>query len=157
MKTLRRALIAFVVVIFGFLLLSVLVSWPYPSRDTAAAWERNFDEGIVPGYTDFQGHWLNADIGAYIFSYRCPDAPTLEQLFSDLVRKNPDFMIYSKTSDELALRQPVTSSTPDGFNEWRFVFRPKTRRMTVMYANLDDEQAAHSRLVATLRKYRDGD
>jgi len=133
--------------------------WPYPSKHIQRAWEKNFKETLVPGYSDFRGHWLDVDIAVYIFSYRYPNTDTPNDIFNGLANRLPGFSQFEQTQFEVAFRRSVTYSSPDGFDEYRFIYNKTNHRIFVMFANLDSdfEMAQHERLVQKLRQYASRD
>jgi len=125
---------------------------PYPSESSVRAWEKNYRAKITDNISDFQGHWLSADIGAYIYSYH-HTAGSASTHQKDIIDSLPDFTIYSQSEDLLVLRQPVTYSSPRGFNEWRFLFDADSRLVTVLYANLDSEMDHAGGLARRTQEY----
>jgi hypothetical protein len=73
-----------------------------------------------------------------------------EQFLDDLPTRVRDYQVYERGPGELALRQRVTYSNPNGFDEFRFLCIGNTRRVYAMFANLDSEMAVHPGLVKTL-------
>lgn len=118
---------------------------------TAVAWKKNMSEGILPGYSDFQAHWMDGDIAAYIFSYTCPD-PTTNVPFEVIKGRIPSFTVHQQTESKLVLRKPVDHSRTGGFDEWHFLHDAESSSMTVLYANLDSaaERKCHSEIIEEL-------
>jgi hypothetical protein len=141
--------------LFGIVAVVALFWWidsPYPSDSTVRTWEDNYRSEVASNIEEFQGHWLTTDIGAYIYSYHHKaDSVTSHQ--SQLINRLPDFTVHSRSDNLLVLRQSVTYSRPDGYNEWRFLFDDKTAIVTVLYANLDSELSSANWLKEKAREY----
>lgn len=142
--------ISFVIIIVFMNLVSTTIG-----RRTEQAWQRNFSEALLDGYTSFKGHYVNVDIAAYIFSYNYSNsAKDAEEAFIELKEQlTPEFYVFSESPDELVLRQPISYSTDGGFNEYRFMIDSESKILTVMYANLDSqtELKQHEKLIEHLR------
>ena len=143
------------VAVIGIIAIFGLYWWiesPYPSESSVRAWEKNYRTDVIDNISDFQGHWLSADIGAYIYSYHhTSDSTQTHQ--KDIIGSLSDFNIYSQSDNLLVLRQPVTYSRPRGFNEWRFLFNTNSRLVTVLYANLDSEMERADDLSRRAQEY----
>ncbi|OGV62618.1 MAG: hypothetical protein A2283_13605 [Lentisphaerae bacterium RIFOXYA12_FULL_48_11] len=139
----------------ALMVMSFVCACSKPSNSTVAAWQRNMNEAILPGYTHFLGHWVNSDTAAYIFSYSTPLGMTTADAFDALKKRIPNFYVHEQTDHELVLRRDVTYSGPGGFDEWRFIHDEPSRCMTVLYANLDSpvERDSHDAILRTLRRF----
>lgn len=125
--------------------------------DTEKAWQKNMSKALIPGYFGFKAHWVDSDIAAYIFSYKCPSSLSGSEVFSILKKQIPDFKLQSQSDSILVLTYPVTYSGPGGFDEWRFYYDEKSGVMTVLFANLDSpvERKAHQSIIKTLEIYHE--
>ncbi len=136
------------VALIGIIAIFGLYWWiesPHPSESNVRAWEKNYRTNVTDNFSEFQGHWLSADIAAYIYSYNhTSDSTQTHQ--KDIIRSLRDFSIYSQTDNLLVLRKPVTYSSPRGFDEWRFLFDADSRIVTVLFANLDSEMECADKL-----------
>ncbi|MHA1989211.1 MAG: hypothetical protein ACW98D_21515 [Promethearchaeota archaeon] len=144
-------LMAAVIVGIGVL---IIIEWPHPCLLTENSWEQNFQSKVTSDYKDFQGHWVSSDIAAYIYSY-IHTSHNIEDHQNKIIMALNDYEVTKRTPTLLVLRQNVTYSHPDGFNEWRFIFDERTRITTVLYANLDSEMDQHPWLVSLLMDYHD--
>ena len=123
--------------------------------NTEQAWQRNFKEALLEGYTDFKSHCVNVDFAVYIFSYTYPatsykmSSDVIDTLKTQLVR---DYTVVSECSNELVLQRSIWYSKCNGFDEYRFLINQKLKRITVMFANLDSrvELMDHEKLVDRL-------
>ena len=141
--------------VVGIIALVVLFLWidsPYPSDSTARAWEDNYRTEVSSEFEHFQGHWLSSDIGAYIYSYRHTSGSASTHQ-TKLIERLDKFTVYSQSENLLVLRQPVTYSRPDGYNEWRFLFSAESPLVTVLYANLDSELSSAKSLNRKVGEY----
>lgn len=131
-----------------------LFDYPYPTNKTVDAWEQNFKHDVTSDIKNFRGFWLDADTAAYIYGYEFV-APSVEDHKKQLVASLKDFHVHTDNDHVLVLRQTVMYSHPEGYNEWRFIFTPSSRYVTVLFANLDskDEMAQHEELVAGAEKF----
>ena len=125
--------------------------------DTERAWQKNMSEALIPGYSGFKGHWVDSDIAAYIFSYRCPPSLSGPDVFSILKKQIPNFKVQSQSDSILVLTCSLTYSGPGGFDEWRFYYDQNSGIMTVLFANLDSpvERKAHQSIIKTLEIYHE--
>ena len=129
------------VALVGIIVIVGLYWWiesPYPSESSVRAWEKNYRAKVTDNVSDFQGHWLSADIAAYIYSYHYT-GDSVQSHQKEIIESLGDFIVYSQADTLLVLRKPVTYSSPRGFDEWRFLFDADSRIVTVLYANLDSE------------------
>ena len=143
------------VILTGIVALFALFWWiesPCPTESSVRAWEENYRANITDNISDFQGHWLSADIAAYIYSYH-HTADSAQTHQKDIIDSLSDFTIYSQSDTLLVLRKPVTYSNPHGFNEWRFLFDPNSKMVTVLYANLDSEMEYADELASKTQDY----
>jgi hypothetical protein len=122
---------------------------------TAGEWQKNMSEALIPSYSSFKAHWVDSDIAAYIFSYRCPPSLSGRDVFSILKKQIPNFKVQSQSDSILVLTYPLTYSGPGGFDEWRFYYDQNSGIMTVLFANLDSpvERKAHQLIIRTLESY----
>ncbi len=123
-----------------------------PNEQARKHWEKNYATLLPRGYRDFRAHWQSQDIGVQIFSFYCPDRMTGDEVLRHIANKLPGFKTVNQTPNEVALRRTVTYSNPDGFDEYRFVYRPNTHRVYGMFANLDDEAEVHGQLLKKLEE-----
>ena len=141
--------------LLGIVGLFALVWWldsPYPSESEVRAWEENYRREISGEIERFQGHWLSTDIAAYIYSYHHTSDSVADHQ-ARLIERLQDFKVHSQSDHLLVLRQPVTYSQPDGYDEWRFLFDSDSALVTVLYANLDSELFAADSLHEKAREY----
>ncbi len=138
--------------IVGIVALFWWIDSPYPSDSTARAWEENYRSEVSSDIERFQGHWLSSDIAAYIYSYH-HTSNSAEAHQAKLIERLGDFTIHSHSGTLLVLRQPVTYSGPDGYNEWRFIFDDESSLVTVLYANLDSELSSAEWLNEKTQEY----
>jgi hypothetical protein len=149
LQVLGRLLLIGIVVSFA---LSWWIDSPYPSNSTVRAWEDNYKSEVSSDIEQFQGHWLSGDIAAYIYSYHhTSDSSAKHQ--AQLIEHLHDFEVHSHSGNLLVLRQSVTYSQPDGYNEWRFLFDEDSSLVTVLYANLDSELSSAEWLNGKAGKY----
>ena len=129
------------------------------SPGMAEAWQKNMHKGLVPGYTGFTAQWLDSDIAAYIFSYKCPSSLSSKEVFSVLKKQIDDFFLESQSETTLLLRKKLSYSGPGGFDEWQFCYDENTNILTALFANLDSEteRTAYSSLVERLKHYHQGE
>ena len=138
--------------IVGVVALFCWIDSPYPSDSTARAWEDNYRSEVSSDIEHFQGHWLSSDIAACIYSYHhTSDSASAHQ--ARLIERLVDFTVHSRSGTLLVLRQSVTYSRPDGYNEWRFIFDDESSLVTVLYANLDSELSSADWLNEKSREY----
>jgi hypothetical protein len=123
-----------------------------PSERARQRWEKDYSSLLPRNYSDFQAHWQSQDVGVRIFSFKCPLDLTGDQVLQQLVDRLPAFETVGRAVNEVVVRRPITYSGEPGFDEYRFVYRPKRHRVYGLFANLDSETAAHGEL---LRKLRD--
>lgn len=150
-------LIAIAVILIPFIYMAVdafySLDLSYPSKQTEAEWEKNFKEVIVGNHSGFKGHWVNIDTAAYIFSYQYPEQKNFKSIIAQIKKNLPEFELYEKRDNEVALRQPVTYSRPDGYDEYRIIDNPKKQRVFILFANLDSEMDQQESLENRLREY----
>lgn len=156
MKQTLKILIVSVTVIVAGIIGLFTVFWifdpTYPSESIAREWEKNYRNEITNEVTDFEGHWLDSDIAAYIYSYKQSSGSIAEHQ-ARLIKALKDFRVIERDENVLVLRRSVTYSQPDGFDEWRFLFDQDTKLVTVLFANLDSELWAHADLVKRTNEY----
>jgi len=145
-------LIAVAIILVSFISITLL-EWPYPSKQIQAEWEKNFKEVIVGNHSGFKGHWVNIDTAAFIFSYQYPEQENFKSIVAQIKKNLPEFELYEKRDNEVALRQPVTYSRPDGYDEYRIIDNPKKQRVFILFANLDSEMDQQESLENRLREY----
>jgi hypothetical protein len=148
------ALSIFVFIVCLGLAYFFLFDYPYPTSKTVNAWEQNFKHDVTSDIKNFRGFWLDADTAVYIYGYEFV-APSVEDHKKQIVSSLNDFRVHTDNDQLLVLRQPATYSHPEGYNEWRFIFTPGSRYVTVLFANLDSEveMAQHEELVARTEKF----
>ena len=141
--------------LLGIIAVVALFWWidsPYPSKSTIRAWEDNYRSKVSSDIERFHGHWLSTDIAAFIYSYHhTSDSIAAHQ--AKLIERLHDFTVYSRSGSLLVLRQSVTYSRPDGYNEWRFLFDDDSALVTVLYANLDSELSSAEWLNEKTQEY----
>jgi hypothetical protein len=123
-----------------------------PSSRASEHWEKEYASLLPPNYGDFRAHWQSQDVGVRIFSFRCPTDMTGEQAVRHLVDRLPGFVTSDRRLNEVAVRRSVTYSDAEGFDEYRFVYRPREHRVYGLFANLDSEKAVHGELVKKLEE-----
>jgi len=123
-----------------------------PTAEQAKAWETNFSEGIVIGYSNFRGHWCDVTAPTYIFSYKCPDKMPAEEVFA-LLKASIGFLTISEDATELVLHYPHPPKHPDDTLEWHFLFDPKQHRITAMFASLKPKSPEAAEVEKKLRQY----
>ena len=121
----------------------------------AEAWQKNMKEGLIQGYTDFTPQWLDSDIAAYIFTYKCPSSISSKEVFSIIRKQISGFSLETQSETTLVLRKGLSYSGPGGFDEWQFLYDENTKIMTVLFANLDSptERKAYTFVLDKLRHY----
>ena len=150
-------IIRYITILFAMCVFTISCGDSNINPDTAEEWQKNMREALIPGYSGFKAHWVDSDIAAYIFSYRCRPALSGAEAFSILKKQIPDFILQSQSDSILVLAYPVTYSGPGGFDEWRFYYDQKSGVMTVLFANLDSpvERKAHQSIIKTLETYHE--
>jgi hypothetical protein len=127
-----------------------------PNERARRHWEKDYALLLPRNYSDFQAHWQSQDVGVRIFSFRCPENMTGDEVLRRLAERLPEFKTADQQMDnEVALRRPVSYSGPGGFDEYRFIYRRKEHRVYGMFANLDSESTIHAELKKNLRKSPD--
>ena len=128
----------------------------FPTKRTEVEWQKSFSEALIPGYTEFDGHWLDIDIAAYIFSYKYPETVEVRNAIMSLGGKMVNFTLYETNNSEIAFRSPYkTNWFSRGFEEYRFIYNAKNRRVYVLFASISSEveNQAHESLAEKLRNY----
>jgi hypothetical protein len=123
-----------------------------PSERARRVWEKDYASMLPPGYTDFRAHRQSQDVGVRLFSFRCPEKMSGEQVLTYLTQHMAGFQTVEQTATGVALRRPATYSDQRGFDEFRFVYRPGSYRVFGFYANLDSELDVHGELVKELEQ-----
>jgi len=132
--------------VIGLIAIYLIFDYPYPSKSLVRTWEKNYRHDVTDAISDFQGHWLDADIGAYIYSYKHTSS-SIASHQALLLHSLKDFQVIERNEKEMVLRRSVTYSRSDGFDEWHFLFDRDTKIVTVLFANLDSELWAHADLL----------
>jgi hypothetical protein len=151
-KIVKVTVAAIFIGVVGIIALFLIFDYPYPSTSLGHTWEKNYRNNVTNEISDFHGHWLDADIGAYIYSYKHTSS-SIAAHQAKLIKSLNDYQVIERTEKELVLRRSVTYSRPDGFDEWHFLFDHDTKLVTVLFANLDSEIATHADLVKRERQY----
>jgi len=138
--------------VVGLIAIFLVFDYPYPSRSLVRTWEKNYRNDVTSAISDFQGHWLDADIGAYIYSYKHTSS-SIASHQEMLITSLKDFRVIDRNEKEMVLRRSVTYSHPDGFDEWHFLFDRDSKLVTVLFANLDSESWAHPDLLKREAEY----
>jgi hypothetical protein len=121
-----------------------------PDKQARQYWEKEYASLLPRDYSDFQAHWQSQDVGVRIFSFRCPEELTGNQVLRDLAAGLPEFKPFDHRINEVVVRRPIAYSDSAGFDEFRFVYRPMGHRVFGLFANLDSEAAVHEELVKKL-------
>lgn len=108
-----------------------------PSQGIEQKWQQSFREALIDGYTNFKGHFVDADASVYIFSYQFPAKLPSKEIFSILRERIKGYNVISESKDELVLRRSGTFQTHEVFDEYRFLINEQHRKITVMFASLD--------------------
>lgn len=119
------------------------------TKETEAAWQRDFKLATLEGYTEFRGYSWDADSGVAIFQYRLPGGMRPEVASETLAaqltgRCGP---VEARPPAELVSRCPNRNgSSPRAFDEYRLQLDLSTRVVTVMWGDFDsdDEIATYS-------------
>lgn len=115
---------------------------------TADDIKKSHPESLGTSYTNLQARYQDSDTGVSIFTYNVEKNFSLQDLRQQIVSKQyanrPTFKVTKDevvegSTAELILRQEITSSGPEGFNEYRILYNKDKKLVTVMYANLDSE------------------
>jgi hypothetical protein len=77
----------------------------------------------------------------------CPDNVSGLEVLNHLVQHLPGFEPYEVRADRVALKRPSTHFDPEGFDEFRFIYRAQDHRMFGLFADLDTEWEVHSDLI----------
>ncbi len=120
-----------------------------PTEQSRKYWEKEYVSILPNGYTDFQALWQDSDVGARMFSFKCPNDMSGQQVLDHLVKRLAGYEPHETGADLVALERGTMISYPNGFDEFRFVYRKRDHRIFGMEANLDDRNE-HSRLVSIL-------
>lgn len=96
--TVAEILIGIIVSIAIFL----IFDYPYPSRSLVRTWEKNYRNDMTNEITDFEGHWLDADIGAYIYSYKHTSS-SIASHQTVLISSLKDFQVIDYNEKEMVL------------------------------------------------------
>lgn len=141
-------------ILLGCIIAILLVVAPifsnHPSKSAVRRWEVIHSPVLPQGYSDFRGHWQDQDVGVHIFSVRYPDGLDCEAILDGLVGRLKAYQVHQRVPGEIAFRQGVTESDPNGFNEYRFICAPEVHRVYIMFANLDSEMVVHPGLMGRL-------
>jgi hypothetical protein len=121
-----------------------------PDERARRHWEKEYASLLPRNYSDFQAHWQSQDTGVRIFSFRCPENMTEDQILRHLTDGPTGFNATKHRPSEVVIRRPVTYSDPAGFDEFRFVYRPRRHRVFGLFANLDSETSVHEELIKKL-------
>jgi hypothetical protein len=108
---------------------------------TEKAWQEHHARALLPGYADFKGLEISADVGVAIFSYRLPPAVPSESAAATIAQQIENGSCYQRitqTADDIQLRcKNPNGPATDAFEEYRIHVNPGTRRVTVMYGDFD--------------------
>ena len=126
------------------LLLSVLLACDgVITNHTERDWQERFRASLVPGYTDFRGLEISADIGVAIFQYRLPEGINGSDAIATIARQ-----LEASTCARVVRRDALQAQlrcanpnpgTPNGFEEYRAVLNQQARTVVVMYGDFDSE------------------
>lgn len=124
-----------------------------PSKEIAANWQAEGSSekrAIVPGYSDFNGYFVDADIAAAIYGYLWSETSNSKEVLAILQKQLPQHVLIAESPEDFVFRQ----TTPGGINEYRILLDAKRRRITVLSVDLDSpaESRAYPFLVEKLRK-----
>jgi hypothetical protein len=109
------------------------VSWD----DMRRAWEANYRDVLLPGYTDFRAEQDGTEDGYVIYSYELPQAvsPLVGLLKQHISAAYPCYKVITETSNDLVLRCPGGRARAGSGSKWdeefRFHVDAKTRRVFV--------------------------
>ncbi len=128
-----------------------VVVWPFvttaPSEARRRRWEMDYASILPRGYTDFRAHFQSDDVGVRVFSVRLHRQDSPGHFFESASRALDQFSVLEHSPGRMVLRRSVTYSDPGGFDEFRFEWRGGSRRVYVLFANLDSEMDIHAALV----------
>jgi hypothetical protein len=108
-----------------------------PSQEIEQEWQQSFRKALINGYTNFKGHFVDADASVYIFSYQFPAKLPSKEIFSILWEQIKGYNVISESKDELVLRRSGTFQTHEVFDEYRFLINEQRGKIIVMFARLN--------------------
>lgn len=144
----RTALIAMAAVVLGG-------CDGFITEGTEEAWKEKYALALLPGYTEFKGLGISADVGVAVFSYRIDvGGANAAALVARQIESGSCFRPVATTALEAQLRCK-TARAMGPFEEYRVRANPNTRRVTVMYGDFDSQAEIdhYDRFATMFRKH----
>jgi hypothetical protein len=142
-------------VVAAFLCFFLVSCSDVPDDDLVKEWERKYQAALVPQYRDFEGLYINGDMGISVFEYKCPTVDAATDVFAILRKQNPTFTVVRQTSETLILekRRPSEWSRFGYIDRFQFVYDGKKSLVTVISGDIDSSTEENA-FAATVRYFQ---